>query len=159
MLWEIGVIIIAVAFAVLTVFVVLTLRTVQETLKETNRTIKDLKEDVNEVTIEVRGLIRSTNQITMDVRSKMKTLDPLFDSVENVGGALEGVTASIRQASASLRDNFKRSSAVVKQEQVEVPASVQEVQQDSKLHTALHFINSAYDLWQRYKMNRMSKAR
>lgn len=159
MMWEIGVLIIAVAFAVLTVFVVQTLRTVQETLKETNRTIKELKEDVNEVTVEVQGLIRNTNQITADVRSKMKTLDPLFDSVENVGGALEGVTSSIRQASATLRDNFKRSSSAVKEAQIEVPASVQQVQQESKVYTALHLLNSAYDLWQRYKMSRASKAR
>ncbi|WP_010272787.1 DUF948 domain-containing protein [Paenibacillus senegalensis] len=158
-MWEIAVLIIALAFAVLTVFVIQTLRTVQDTLKETNRTVKELKEDINEITIEVKGLIRTTNQITMDVRSKMRTLDPLFGSVENMGGALEGVTASIRQASATLRDNFKRSSAAVNQGQVEVPASVKQVQQESKLHTALHLLNSAYELWQRYKMSRMSKAR
>ncbi|WNQ10532.1 DUF948 domain-containing protein [Paenibacillus aurantius] len=145
MIWQISVAIIALAFAVLVFFLIRTLHTVQESLKDTNQTINQVQRELNDVSAEVKGLIRNTNQITMDVRTKMKALDSLFGTVENVGDTLEGVTSSLRQVSNRFRSNVTSNLAEVNQTE------------DKKVYKAINWASSIYDIWQRIKVYRMSK--
>jgi uncharacterized protein YoxC len=143
MLWQISVAIIAIAFGVLVYFLVRTLTAVQTSLKETNETIVQIQGTLDDVTTEVKGLIRNTNQITLDVRNKMKALDSLFGTVENVGDTLEGVTSSLRSASASFMSNVK--------------TNIQTTEQPSKkVYKVLNLAGSVYDIWQRIKIARMT---
>lgn len=148
MIWQISVAVIAIAFAALVVFLIRTLNTVQEALKETNQTIAEVQRDLNDVSGEVKGLIRNTNQITMDLRQKMRALDSLFGTVENVGDALEGVTAVVRRASTRFTANTNQTLTEVK-----------EKAPDKKVYNIMNWVSSAYDIWNRIKVHRMNSNR
>ncbi|GIP40031.1 hypothetical protein J31TS4_33110 [Paenibacillus sp. J31TS4] len=145
MIWQIGVLIIALAFAALVFFLIKTLRTVETSLQQTNETITQLKDDLNDVSGEVKGLLRSTNQITMDIRGKMRSLDSLFGTVENVGDTLEGVTSSIKTASQSFMTNVRHNNQLV-----------EAAPPNKKVYKAINWFSSLYDIWQRIKIHRMT---
>ncbi|MEO3945535.1 DUF948 domain-containing protein [Gorillibacterium sp. CAU 1737] len=144
---EVSIALVAVAFAVLVIFLVRTLNMVQASLKETNQTISDVQRELNDVSGEVKGLIRNTNQITMDVRHKMKALDSLFGTVENVGDTLEGVTSSLKNASSRFATNVNHNMRQV------------ETTENKPLYRVLNTVSSAIDIWQRLKVHRMNRKR
>ncbi|QTC40441.1 DUF948 domain-containing protein [Bacillus sp. V3] len=58
----------AVAFTILFIYLILTLRTVMTTLAETKKTLADTRSAVNGITEEAKELIHTANQISVDVK-------------------------------------------------------------------------------------------
>lgn len=145
MIWQISVAVVALAFVVLVFFLVRTLATLQKSLTEINHTLTEVREDLNGVSTEVKGLIRNTNQITLDLRTKMKSLDSVFDTVDNVGATLEVVTSTVRNASTRYLAGVNRNMNRV------------EETGDKKAYKIINTVSSIYDIWQRIKLHRMNK--
>lgn len=145
MIWQISVGVVALAFVVLVIFLVRTLATLQKSLTEINHTLTEVREDLNGVSTEVKGLIRNTNQITLDVRTKMKSLDSVFETVDNVGATLEVVTSTVRNASTRYLTGVNQNMNKVEQTG------------DKKAYKIINTVSSIYDIWQRIKLHRMNK--
>jgi uncharacterized protein YoxC len=90
----------AVAFTILVVYLILTLRKVMTTLNETRKTLSDTRTAVNGITDEAEELIHTANQISIDVKGKMKAVDPLVESAHDVGDMIQSVTSSVKRAAA-----------------------------------------------------------
>ena len=87
----------AVAFTILVIYLIMTLRKVMTTLAETEKTLSDARTAVNGITDEAEDLIHTANQISDDVKGKMKAIDPLVESAHDVGEMLHDVTSSVKR--------------------------------------------------------------
>ncbi|MFI8577823.1 DUF948 domain-containing protein [Rossellomorea aquimaris] len=87
----------AVAFTILVIYLILTLRKVMTTLAETEKTLSDARTAVNGITEEAEDLIHTANQISDDVKGKMKAVDPLIESAHDIGDMIHDVTSSVKR--------------------------------------------------------------
>ncbi|WP_025677909.1 DUF948 domain-containing protein [Paenibacillus massiliensis] len=108
MLMEISVFIIALAFVVLVLYLVKTLKAAQGSLDRVSVTLEEVQKTVDELSYEVKQTIRHANGITADVEQKMKKIDPVITSVENLGEVLSELTSAAKQASATLMNRFQK---------------------------------------------------
>ncbi|HEY2491468.1 MAG TPA: DUF948 domain-containing protein [Paenibacillus sp.] len=104
---EISVALIAVAFAILVIFLIKTLRAATHSLDKTTQTLQEVQKTIDELSYEVKQTIRHANDITVDVQAKMKQIDPVMDSVQNIGEVLSEVTLAAKQVSTTLIDKMK----------------------------------------------------
>lgn len=107
MIWEISVAVIAVAFAVMVVFLVKTLKAAEKSLDKTTQTLQEVQKTIDELSYEVKSVVRQANQITGDLQHKMEQIDPVLESVKNVGDILNEVTLATKQVSTALIDRIK----------------------------------------------------
>ncbi|CAI6087287.1 DUF948 domain-containing protein [Cohnella sp. JJ-181] len=98
MVIQISVAVAAIAFAGLALYLIQTLRKGMITLGETNKTLAEVRNAVHGLTGEASQLIRSANQVTRDVKGKIQTIDPLLESVHDVGEVIQTVTESVKKA-------------------------------------------------------------
>ncbi len=94
MIIEICLTIIALAFVLLTIYLIITLVSVRKTLNKTNRVLSNLDLLLIAVNPETAKLLSNSNELLSDIVDKSEKLDPLFDSVSNLGKALEKNTRS-----------------------------------------------------------------
>ncbi|MCD7036020.1 DUF948 domain-containing protein [Metabacillus sp. GX 13764] len=87
---------VTIGFLLLTVYLIQTLRKGMVTLNETKKTLAEVRHAVGGISIEAEQFIQTANQVTEDVKDKMKTVDPLLESVQDVGEVLHNVTSSVR---------------------------------------------------------------
>ncbi|PYE45806.1 DUF948 domain-containing protein [Paenibacillus barcinonensis] len=111
MIYQISVALIAVAFAVLVFFLIRTLKSAQGSLDNVSRTLQEVQKTVDELSYEVKQTVRNANDITADVQHKMKKIDPVMESVENLGEVLSEVTAAAKQVSSTLMTKFQTKQA------------------------------------------------
>ncbi|GIP54596.1 MULTISPECIES: DUF948 domain-containing protein [Paenibacillus] len=107
MIWEISVALIAVAFAVLVVFLIKTLKAAEKSLDKTTQTLQEVQKTIDELSYEVKNVVRQANDITGDLQHKMEQIDPVLESVKNVGDVLNEVTLAAKQVSTAFIDRIK----------------------------------------------------
>ncbi|MFH5186388.1 DUF948 domain-containing protein [Paenibacillus sp. TAB 01] len=144
MIIQISVALIAVAFVVLVAFLIVTLRSMSELLKQTNTTIRELQGEIKGISKEASHLLQHTNQVTVDVLDKLHSLDPTFDSVKQVGEVVEDITSSVKQASTAVAKTIQ---AKVKEEK-NLPLN-------NRIAQAITFAPLVVDVWQQIKHRRM----
>lgn len=110
MLVGISVAIIAVAFAVLVVYLIKTLLAAKDSLEKTTQTLQEVQQTIDELGYEVKQIVRHASDITVDVQHKMKQIDPVMSSVKNLGEVLSEVTLAAKQASTTMIQKFKQTS-------------------------------------------------
>ena len=98
---EIAALIAAVAFVVLVIFLVLVLYKVsqvvskiEDTIDETNTTIKVVTSDVNVLSRQVEGLLVKSNELLTDVTQKVATIDPMFTAVADLSESVSALNTS-----------------------------------------------------------------
>lgn len=89
---EIAVLVCALAFVVLVVFLINFLCTLCKTLTALRKQVEDLGH-------EPRDILHHTHEVVADVQGKMKCLDPLFHAISNVGEGLEFKTSAFKEVS------------------------------------------------------------
>lgn len=147
MIIQFSVALIAVAFVVLVAFLIVTLRSMSDLLKQTNTTIRELQGEIKGISKEASHLLQHTNQVTVDVLDKLHSLEPTFDSVKNVGEVVEDITSSVKQASSVVARTIQ---AKVKEE-VNLPLN-------NRIAQVLTFAPLAVDVWHQIKQRRMAAA-
>lgn len=115
---SISVAIVAIAFAVLVVFLIKVLSSAKDSLDNVSATLKDVQKTMEELTYEVKQTIRNVNDITGDVEHKLKQVDPVVDSVKNLGVVLSEITETLKdltlktkEVSGSLFERVKSASS------------------------------------------------
>lgn len=107
MIITISVAVAAAAFVALVIFIIMTLRSVSELLVQTNTTIREIQGEIQGISNEAAELLRHTNEVTVDVRNKLHSIDPVVYSVKNIGDAVQEVTSSLKQVSATVADKIE----------------------------------------------------
>lgn len=88
MIFEICAIVATLLFIILTIYLVQTLREVQKSLKNTNKTLSSLELEMAVLRVDLNKLLTSSTDLVQNMNSKLGDLDPLFQSVHNAGNAL-----------------------------------------------------------------------
>ena len=65
-----------------------------------------MRNAIHGLTGEASQLIHSANQVTKDVKGKIKTIDPIFESVHNVGEVIQSVTESVKKTASEIGHNL-----------------------------------------------------
>lgn len=119
--------IIAIAFAVLVLFIVLFLLKAMKTLDETNTTITQLREetlstladlhkDANVTLHHTNEILAKADVLIDDVNGKMVTIDPLFVAVADLSASVSDLNSSARdlsvRANKATKSTFKAGRAV-----------------------------------------------
>lgn len=107
MVWQWALVIVALAFAVLVIFLIKTLQAGTKTLENTAQTLKEVQKTMDELTYEVKQVVRHTNDIALDANHKLKQLDPVMESVKNLGQLLNEVTLVSQQYSHRMIEKAK----------------------------------------------------
>lgn len=91
--------IIAVAFFILVVYLIQTLKSSQKTLDSVSRTLIGLENQLRGVTSETTELLKKTNALAEDVQKKSQNLNSVVDAVKDVGTSVQRFNQSIDQIS------------------------------------------------------------
>ena len=106
---NIALLIIAIAFAVLVVFLVIVLHKVSKVVEEANRTVKLVSSDVDVLLHQADGIMTKANTLLDDVNGKVATIDPLFTAVADLSESVSAINASSRKLVTRLnRGSTKR---------------------------------------------------
>jgi uncharacterized protein YoxC len=140
---EISVAAVALAFVVLVVFLITTLRSMSALLVQTNSTIHELQQHLAGVTKEASDVLRHTNAVTVDVLNKLHALEPTFNSVKEVGEAVDEITTSVKNASVTVARSIKK--------KVENEAYMPTT---NKIAKAISTIPLILDIWHQIRMKR-----
>ncbi|MDV2684733.1 DUF948 domain-containing protein [Alkalihalophilus lindianensis] len=127
----ISAIIVAIAFAVLVGYLVLTLKSANRTLDHVANTMAGLEKQVNGITHETELLLSKTNRLADDVQQKTESLNTVFASVKELGDSVQQVNRSIRHVSGVV--------------------SNQAVKQSEQIAQAVQWGNVAIDFYTKFK--------
>ncbi|ANS77273.1 hypothetical protein AWM70_15575 [Paenibacillus yonginensis] len=108
MIWQLSVALIALAFTGLVIYLIKTLKAAEKSLDKTSQTLQEVQKTIDELGYEVKHVLRHANGITEDVQQKMKQIDPVLDTVKNVGEVLSEVSLAAKQVSTTLIERFKK---------------------------------------------------
>ncbi len=106
---ELAILLSALAFVVLVIFLA-------RALHKTSKTLERIQKQLDDLGNEPKEFLQHTNQIASDIQSKMKCLDPLFYALSNVGEGLEYKTSAFRDISLCRCCRAKLDSANTEQE-------------------------------------------
>ncbi|MFC4779555.1 DUF948 domain-containing protein [Paenibacillus sp. GCM10023252] len=163
MVWEISVAIIALAFVVLVYYLIQTLKSLKHSLDEVRSTMVEVKNEIADISVEVKGVVLKTNQMTSDVQTKLKSLDPLFGSVSDIGQVVHELTSTVKQSAVSLigviRDRSNTLKSAYKREIQPgiVPMNTNQVNADKpqiKLDSIINGIAVSMNIWEKLSSRR-----
>lgn len=109
MIIELSVALVAIAFAVLVFFLIKTLKSAKGSLDKMSQTLQEVQKTMDELTYEVKTTVRHANEITADLQGKIQKIDPVIDSVKNLGDVLNEVTLTVKQVSVTVIENYRKS--------------------------------------------------
>ncbi|AEI45787.1 DUF948 domain-containing protein [Paenibacillus mucilaginosus] len=147
---EASVAVAAIAFVALVVFLIMTLRSVSALLGQTNGIMREIQQQVSGLSAEATEVLRHTNEVTVDVRNKLHSIDSVVYSVKNVGDAVEEITSSLKQASATVAGTV-RSKVVETAKQAEGPT-------EDKVVKVMQAVPVVIDLWNSFRNRKSMKS-
>ncbi|SFL52987.1 DUF948 domain-containing protein [Salibacterium qingdaonense] len=101
----ISVLIIAIAFAVLVIFLARTLHNLTNVLGGVNKTVEKLPDQLDDVMKETGVVIHNSNETLLDLNEKMRTLNPLFYILGDAGEASRKLSSSLVDMTDSMKKN------------------------------------------------------
>lgn len=109
MIFEICASIATLIFAILTFFIVRTLKEIQNSCKAAGSTLANFEAEAALIKIDAEKLIASSNQLIEKINNKITDLDPLFHSVSSIGTTVD---AAVNRLTNSIENHdfhfFKR---------------------------------------------------
>lgn len=93
MVFEILAAISTLVFVILVYFIVITLRDVRSFLQTSKTTVERIQIEVASINSEITPLVRGTSEVVQKVNNHIEELDPLMESIHNVGSFLNDATA------------------------------------------------------------------
>lgn len=167
MIIELSVALAAIAFAVLVFFLIKTLKSAKDSLDKVSQTLQEVQKTIDELTYEVKTTVRHANDITADVQGKIQKIDPIVDSVKNLGDVMNELTLTVKQVSVTVIEKFRKSRELKdKAKSVSIaeapltPAEERTVQSydavnasksKGKIATALKSVDAAAAIWQKFR--------
>jgi uncharacterized protein YoxC len=139
MILEISLAVVALAFVVLVFYLVQTLKTLNGSLDEIRGTMVQMKGELTQVSSEVKDVLYHTNQMAVDVRAKLQDLDPLFNSVNDVGKVVNDLTSTVRHSAEAVTSIIDKGNRKV------------QTANPSKISAIMNSIPVVIDIWRSLK--------
>lgn len=111
----IGVLIIGIAFAVLSIFLMKTLNNLANVLKGVDRTVEKLPEQLDGVMSQTSEVLHTSNDTLADVNEKIRALSPLFYIVGDIGESSRRLTSSLVDMTSSMKKSTSTGEEKVKE--------------------------------------------
>ncbi|MGR9048170.1 DUF948 domain-containing protein [Halobacillus faecis] len=99
----IGVLIIGIAFAIVSIFLIKALNNLAGVLGGVKKTVDQLPEQLDSVMKETTGVLHHSNDTLADVNEKIRALSPLFYIVGDIGESSRKLTSSLVDMTYSLK--------------------------------------------------------
>lgn len=160
MIWELSVALIAVAFVVLVVFLIKTLKAAEKSLDKTTQTLQEVRKTIDELSYEVKQVVRQASDITGDLQQKLNQIDPVLESVKNTGEILTEVTQAAKQVSTALIGKVKPHEEVAVRSTSKTPEERTVQSYESTYEGArvqhdqpgwMKWVDIAAGIWQKYR--------
>ncbi|WP_226581965.1 DUF948 domain-containing protein [Halobacillus litoralis] len=100
----IGVLIIGIAFAIVSIFLIKALNNLAGVLSGVQTTVDQLPDQLDTVIKETSGVLHTSNETLADVNEKMKAISPLFYIVGDIGESSRKLTSSLVDMTQSLKE-------------------------------------------------------
>ncbi|MFB4162846.1 DUF948 domain-containing protein [Alteribacillus sp. JSM 102045] len=101
----ISLLIFAIAFAVLVIFLIRALNNLSSVLSGIDKTVEKLPDQLDEVMKESGVVIHNSNETLLDLNEKMRALNPLFYILGDAGEASRKLSSSLADLTVSLKKN------------------------------------------------------
>ncbi|WP_068606015.1 DUF948 domain-containing protein [Paenibacillus swuensis] len=98
---EKSVALVAVSFAALAYYGIRTLNKTMESLTETNQTLAEVRKDTRELSEEAKRILHTAGDISQDVKGKIRKVEPIVDTVQDVGEILHNMTSTVKEIAAA----------------------------------------------------------
>lgn len=95
---------VAVAFALVVVYLCFVLKRVSNTMKSLGSTMSDVEKQVTYITPQLTDTIKETDKLIEDVEEKVKATDSIFDTVEEFGTSLTAANEAFHNRFGKLTD-------------------------------------------------------
>ncbi|MCA0984822.1 DUF948 domain-containing protein [Halobacillus yeomjeoni] len=112
----IGVLIIGIAFAVVSIFIIKALNNLAKVLGGVNKTVEQLPEQLDSVMKETSNVIHNSNDTLADVNEKIRALSPLFYIVGDIGESSRKLTSSLVDITYSMKNSTHEGEQKVNEE-------------------------------------------
>lgn len=97
MIWEISLAVIAAAFVILVIYLIIAIFEATKLLRTLNLSLH--KAHLGEIAEESLLAMKNANSIASNLQGKMQNLDPLFQATQNLGTGLNNLTENLVQRS------------------------------------------------------------
>ncbi|ULO08257.1 DUF948 domain-containing protein [Paenibacillus sp. 19GGS1-52] len=167
MIIQLSVALAAVAFTVLVFFLITTLKSAKGSLDKVSQTLQEVQKTMDELTYEVKTTVRHANDITLDVQGKIQKIDPIMDSVQNLGDVMNELTLTVKQVSVTAIEKYRKSrelkakaKAVSLSNEIMTPSEERTVnsyetvyakKKTGKIGTVLKSVDLAATVWQKFR--------
>ncbi|CAM3855775.1 DUF948 domain-containing protein [Alkalicoccus chagannorensis] len=135
----ISILIIALAFAMLVIYFVATLKALRKTMDNVTTTVEELQEQVNGITNESTNLLHKTNALADDIQHKSDTLNSIFLAAQDLGVTFQNMNTSVKRVSDTV--------------------SKQADERSEQAAKAVQWGNVALELWTRWKKKKAEQER
>ncbi|RKD68751.1 uncharacterized protein YoxC [Sinobaca qinghaiensis] len=106
----ISALIVAIAFAVLVIFIVQTLKAASSTMQNVAGTLDRVEKQVEGITTESEHLVQKSTLIVDDVQKKSQSLNGLFESLKDVGDSVQSINYTFKEMSDTVTTQSKHQS-------------------------------------------------
>ena len=144
MIIEVSVAILAAAFVVIAICVVLLTISLRATLERTDQTLGDVRLQLNARGMEIGNLLSQADHITAEVKNKIGNLTPLFNTFASAGEVLEQKTALYKNKQATILTTLVH----------EDKEKAVEVEEASAVADILEIAGLSMRLWRKFKQRR-----
>ncbi|MCA1012256.1 DUF948 domain-containing protein [Halobacillus halophilus] len=101
----IGVLIIGIAFAIVSIFLIKALNNLANVLGGVRKTVDQLPEQLDSVMKETSNVLNNGNDTLADVNEKIRALSPLFYIVGDIGESSRKLTSSLVDMTHSMKES------------------------------------------------------
>ena len=130
----VSVAVVALAFLLLVIYMIGTLKSATKTLNNVANTMSSLEKQLQGVTRETEELLHKTNELAQDINNKSQSLNTMFASVKELGESLGTVNKSLKNVSVKVATEAER--------------------QSDKVTQAVQWGNVAIDLYTKWKLKK-----
>ncbi|GIN11754.1 DUF948 domain-containing protein [Shouchella clausii] len=111
----ISALIVALAFAILVIYLIKTLKSATKTLENTSATVEALEKQLRGITTESELLLKKTNALADDLQQKSESLNTVFGAAKELGESMKTLNQSVHQVSVKISDQTSRNAETVSQ--------------------------------------------
>lgn len=108
MILEISALLAAVAFAVLVFYLIQTLLSAKRSLERAADTLEQVQQTVSLLSGDLQGVAKNANELSQDLSEQLKKMEPVMDSVQHAGEALNEISIAAKQVSVGLVKGVRR---------------------------------------------------
>ncbi|TGB02882.1 DUF948 domain-containing protein [Halobacillus salinus] len=112
----IGVFIIGIAFAIVSIFLIKALNNLANVLKGVTKTVDQLPGQLDSVMSETSNVLHNSNDTLADVNEKIRALSPLFYIVGDIGESSRKLTSSLVDMTYSMKSTTREGEQRVNEE-------------------------------------------